>query len=198
MRRSALVLGLTCTAFLARGDQLLLMPTGRRLPSGEIRGELWTGRQLAAGTLSAGIAQAWEAQLTLDRFGVDPGRPTGSVAYYYLSPIADITPGISGGILDAANGTTDGRRVYACATMNRAPAMLERLGYVELTAGFEVGRRSGPMAGFKAPIARGFSVLAEYDGFRFNAGVEARIGDGAFVRVAVRGGVGYLVIGFRS
>jgi hypothetical protein len=54
------------------------------------------------------------------------------------------------------------------------------------------------MVGFKAPIARGFSVLGEYDGFRFNAGAEGRLGNGAYVRVAARGGVAYLVVGFRS
>ena len=174
------------------------MPTARRLPPGVLRSELWTTRELAGGSLTAGLGQGWDAQLSLDRFGTDSGRPTGSVAYYYLSPIADITPGISGGIVDAANATTDGRRVYACLTMNRSLTQTERFGYVELTAGFEAGRRSGPMAGLKAPIARGVSVLGEYDGFRFNAGVEGRLGGGVYARLAMRGGVGYLVIGFRS
>ena len=198
MRRFALILGLTLGSLVAKGDDLLLMPTARRLQSGAIRGELWAGSQLGGGNLAAGLGQGWEAQISLDRFGADPGRPTGSVAYYYLSPIADITPGISGGILDAANATSDGRRLYACATMNRSMAQTARFGYTELTAGLQVGRRWGPMAGFKAPVARGISVLAEYDGFRFNAGVEGRLGNGAYARLATRGGVAYAVVGFRS
>jgi hypothetical protein len=163
-----------------------------------LSGELWAGSQFAAGSLTAGVGQVWEAAICLDRFGADPGRPTASLAYYYLSPIADITPGISAGMLDVANATADGRRVYACATMNRSVPKLAQFGYTELTAGVEVGRRIGPMAGFRTPIARGFSALAEYDGFRFNAGVEAKLGGGEYLRLATRAGVPYLVLGFRQ
>jgi hypothetical protein len=198
VKGAALSLALALTGVYARGDQLLLMPTARRLPTGEFRAEGWANSQLSGATLTAGIIQGWEGQVSIDRFGADPGRPTGSLAYYYLSPIADITPGVSGGILDAANTTTDGRRVYACATMNRSLPRLARFGYVELTAGLEVGRRLGPLAGAKVPLARGFSALAEYDGFRFNAGLDGQLGGGVYMRLATRGGVPYVVVGFRS
>ena len=189
---------LACVVTAAPADQLLMMPTARRLPPGLFRAEVWTNRQLAAGTVTAGLGQAWDAQISLDRFGFDPGRPTGALSYYYLTPIADLTPGIGGGILDVANATTDGRRLYACATMNRSIPKLNRYGYAELTAGFELGRRPGPMAGLRVPAARNVSVLGEYDGFRFNFGAEGKFGGGVYARLAARGGVGYVVIGFRS
>ena len=182
---------------LARGDQLLLMPTARRMPPGTLRGELWTNHQLAAGSLALGLTQTWEAQVSVDQFGANPGRVTGSVGYYYLSPIADITPGLSGGILDVANTTTDGRRLYVCATMNRSLPKLEKYGYAELTAGFEVGRRSGPMAGIHLPFARSLSVLGEYDGARFNFGFEANLSAAVYTRLALRAGTAYAVVGFR-
>lgn len=197
MRRVAgIALGIVAAAFAA-ADQSLLMPTARRLAPGGLRAELWGDDRLAAGNLTLGLPRAFEMQLSEDAFGGDPGRPTASLAYYYLSPIADIAPGLAAGILDAANETTDGRRAYAVATMNRSIPGLDRFGYVALTAGFEAGRRSAPMAGFNAPLARSVALIGEYDGYRFNVGLEQRLGGGAYARIALRGGAAYVVVGIR-
>ncbi|MHB8637025.1 MAG: hypothetical protein ACYC96_11210 [Fimbriimonadaceae bacterium] len=198
MRRKLLAVALAGVGALARGDQLLLMPTARRLEPGVLRGELWSARRLADFSLTAGIAQTWDAEFSIDRFGADKGRPTASFAYYYLTPIADLTPGVCAGVLDAAAATTDGRRLYACATLNRSLPKLGKYGYTELTAGMQVGRRSAPMAGFKAPVAREISLLAEYDGIRFNEGIEGRLPTGAYARIALRGNTLYVGFGFRS
>jgi len=185
-------------AVQGRTDQLLLMPTARHLSQGLVRAEGWIGSGSGAFFGSAGINQFLDAQISVDRFGSDPGRPTAAFAYYYLTPIADITPGISGGLLDVANATSDGRRAYACASLNRALHGLERFGYTEITAGIEVGRRAAPIGGVRLPIARAASLLGEYDGFRFNAGVELRFSAGSYARILARGGVLYAVLGFRG
>jgi hypothetical protein len=184
-----------CLPVWTRADSLLLMPTARHLPQGDFRAELWTNDQLAGGFVSAGLGQSWDAQVSVDRFGADPDRPTASLAYYYLSPIADIAPGISGGILDAANETTDGRRIYACATLNRSVRHTASLGYTQLTAGIEVGRRSSPMAGLRSPVAKGLSLIAEYDGYRFDEALETKLGEGVYARLALRGPALYFSLG---
>ena len=127
MTRIATTFAIALSALTARADELLLMPTAHRLPSGILRGEIWGYNQLSSGSLACGLGQNFEAQLSIDRFGRDPGRPTASLAYYYLTPIADITPGLCGGVLDAANETTDGRRLYVCASMNRTIASIANL-----------------------------------------------------------------------
>ncbi len=82
--------------------------------------------------------------------------------------------------------------------MNHAFDQSHKFGFTEFTAGFEAGRRSSPVVGVRTPIAKGISLLAEYDGFRFNGGIEAKLYEGTYARLALRGGGLYLGIGLRK
>lgn len=173
------------------------MPTARRLSDGSLRAELWSRDRLAFGSLAYGFGQHYEATVTDDSFGSDAARLTGTIAYHYLSPIADITPGIAAGILDVANQTTDGRRAYVSVTMNRSLPGITRFGYCQLTGGAEFGRHGSPTGGIRLSIAPNVQLAGVYDGFRFSSGIELTSTSGAYGGLTLRGARTYVVLGIR-
>ena len=197
MRGSLCLLAVLCVS-IANADDLLLMPTARHLSSGLSRLEAWGYQGVQGGSLATGVGPSFDTKLELDSFRGDLPRFTGDFAYYYLSPIADITPGLSVGVRDAANATQDGRRVYACGTMNRSLPKIARSGYFEVTVGFQAARKSSPFGGVSVPLTGGFALIGEYDGYRFVGGLRLSAGSGLYAEIAARAGIPYLALGIKS
>lgn len=195
----ASLLVLTFLAAKLPADRLILAPTAHALPNDTFRVESWFGGEpdrFGAAFVAASYG-GFEAQYRW--VNLNGHREPGAldIAFDYLSPIGDISPGLSAGVMDVANVTSDGRREYVCATMNRSSFFGLRNGFTELTAGFAVGRKSGPYAGIRAPIAKNLSWLGEYDGIRFSTGVQLNLWHSAYMGVDVSEGSAFLTVGGR-
>lgn len=183
---------------LARADRLLLVPTAHGLGPGAVRAEGWyaTGfGQPRAVFAGFGLGSGVEAQARWVQLASPAGPAAVDLQYTYISPVADISPGLATGVLDAFDTTEDGRRIYACATLNRGPGYGR---YAEFTVGLAVGRRSGPMAGLRVPLGRSTVALGEYDGVRWSGGVEYKLNAQVYGRIVESEGLFVLGFGIRT
>ena len=104
------------------------------------------------------------------------------------APIPGFAPGISFGVLDAADQSPEGVRGYFAASFQEAGGVGEFGGNatVEATVGAVVGRESHAFVGMSLPTTEHFRFLAEHDGFRISAGAEYKMSQGPFFRLVFR------------
>jgi hypothetical protein len=97
------------------------------------------------------------------------------VAYNYILPITDVSPGISVGLNDVLNRTRDGRSAYLAWTHRYGNiGELNQNVPTEFTMGVS-SQQSGPFfVGLTVPLAEHLRLLAEHNGKRLTAGVELR------------------------
>lgn len=172
-------LALVCAMSCAFADRLIFIPTAVKLRYGAVRPQLYfsgeKGRDIR-GFLGLGIAKALDAEITYDRLSGPSTVASLNLAYYYIVPVTDITPGISVGVQDLLDKTPDRRSFYLAVTY--------RLGQVgdynsdipaELTLGGGLGRyRRGAFVGFMLPFADQLRLLGEYNSTKITAGFEVR------------------------
>lgn len=158
-------------------DRIIDVPTANKLPFGTVREEVWgfPGDRRSLYTFTeAGIGPSFEAGFRTQRLGFARSVATFDVSYNYVVPLQSFAPGISVGLLDGANSTPDGRRVYLATTFDAGGGASTLDAGVRTTLGLQVGRRASAFVGVDIPIASRVSLLAEHDGFRVNAGIEVR------------------------
>jgi hypothetical protein len=93
---------------------------------------------------------------------------------FQLLPDGVITPGIAVGMWDITNSSRWGRRAFFVVTKSLRPGQFfipKPLKGAELTLGAGTGRFSGVLGGLKVNLPAKFSLVAEYDSHRLNAGL---------------------------
>ena len=175
--RPVAVLAMLGLAAVAAADRLITIPTGRKLPYGTVRYEFRSeGKQRGTREhlLAAGIGTSFELEARTSWLDKDRGAGTFDLAYNVISPIPDLSPGISFGVQDALDQTEDRRRFYTALTFR--PYFITANGDVpgEVTLGIMQGEYTHPFVGVGIPFSREFRILAEHNGLRPAAGFEYR------------------------
>jgi len=177
-------------AATACADDLIDIPTARKIPFEDVRFE-YRAVPVAGGDfqhfLGIGIGKSFELDL---RDVQNPGyRQAGTFdfSYNFTPALPGISPGISFGVQDAANLTSDGRRFYLVTTFrNDLDAFSSNL-YADVTLGVQAGSLTSPFVGVAVPFGPRFYVLAEDSGFRVSSGLEFRPSPRVTLRALVRG-----------
>lgn len=167
------------------GDRLINIPTGKKLPFDEVRAEFVFGGKPSheQGYIGMGIGLQFDAELIYERFSPNPAFVSFNFAYNYVTPVTDLSPGVSVGVRDATNRTADGRAFYIAATFRiatdtNAPAELTLGGGTQSLRGFFVGAM--------LPLTERLRLLGEHDSLRWTAGFELRPFRGLFLRTLFR------------
>jgi len=160
----------------ASADRLIFIPTGRKTPLGTIRGE-WIAKahdtSHSTFSLGYGLTKAIEVEAVRDALTTGRGRDTLNLSYSFLDPVVGFLPGLTVGVLDAADRTPQRRSFFVATTM--------RLGLdgdynsdtpAELTVGGGTERFRGLFVGLSLPLTNRFRILAEHDSRSVRAGVE--------------------------
>lgn len=189
--RLALFLAVALPAF-ACADHLIAIPVGKKVPFGTLRYETFLDKRdpnSFENRLDLGLNTLFDASLRLIHQPGTKEAATVDLAYNYVAPIVDITPGLSAGVLDAANRTADGRRGFGAITF-RSSKSSDGVSFLasETTLGFTAGRHGAPFVGVMIPYSESFRLLAEHDGWHLNAGVEVRPIQNTAFRWVVRDG----------
>jgi len=162
---------------MASADQLIDIPTARKVPFDDFRYEFRaspTSHGDVAHYLGIGLGPSFELDLReITNAGTNPVG-TFDFSYSYLTPIPGLAPGISFGVQDAANLTSDGRRFYAVTTLRNEMDEIPGNVYADITLGFQVGSLTSPFVGVSLPFSKTFYAIAEHSGFRLSSGVEFR------------------------
>ena len=124
--------------------------------------------------LGLGIGKSFDAAITWERVP-GGGQPSFDFSFSYVDPVVNYTPGVSVGVVDALDRSTDGRRFFFAVTYrsgldgrhnSRTPA--------EATIGAFVGASDAMFVGVSLPFSESFRLVAEHDSFRIGAGFEVR------------------------
>lgn len=193
--RPALLALATALCTSANADRLISIPTGKKLPFDEVRAEFVFGGKPAydRGYLGMGIGLQFDAELLYERLSPNPAFVSFNFAYNYVTPVTDLSPGVSVGVRDALNRTADGRAFYVAttfriATDTNAPA--------ELTIGGGTQSLRGFFVGAMLPLTERIRLLGEHDSLRWTAGIEVRPFRGLFLRTLFRQDRTQLSVGY--
>lgn len=164
-------------AATASADRVITVPTGRKILYRTARYEFRTEPH-SGGTaeqlFGVGIGTSIEAEFrSTQLYGADL-KDTLDLAYNVVAPIPDISPGISFGVQDAFNRTTDGRRFFAAFTTRQVVDTLNGAYTAEVTLGVMKGKYTRPYVGLSLPFSEEFRLLVEHNGLRAAAGFEIR------------------------
>lgn len=192
----ALSLSLLLAAVVsAPAERLILIPTGKKLPMNEIRGEVMFGGKpdFTQGFIGMGIGLQFDAELIYERFSPNPQIGSFNFSYNYITPVTDLSPGISVGVRDAMNRTADGRAFYIATTYRVAsdgntPA--------EFTLGAGTQSLRGFFVGAMLPLSDRIRLLGEHDSFRWTAGVEVRPFRGVSLKALFRQDRTFVSVGY--
>jgi hypothetical protein len=164
-----------CLAPSVSADRLIDTFTGKRLPVNSVRGE-WrfvTDRpERNVYHLGLGISQQFEAELVYSALGERGRATTFNFAYNYLSPVADLVPGISFGVRDGLDRTDARRAFYVAATLRSSIDSAVITAPLEFTIGGQT--RQGLFLGVMLPFADQLRWLTEYEAKKVTAGFELR------------------------
>jgi hypothetical protein len=164
-----------CLASGAAADQLIQIPTAdlAASPKIEYKHRLNNGSREGYGTVAAQFGQAHELMFRYYNNEDRDHRIEGG-GQFQLLPDGVVTPGVALGIWDITNSSPWGRRAFLVLTKGLEPGQLfvpEFLERVQLNVGLGTGRLSGVFAGMRVDLPARFSLVAEYDARRFNAGL---------------------------
>ncbi len=185
MVRSITSLALMLAALPVCADRIVLAPTATKLPEGAVRADWLScpGHGRDQCWVGYGLGDAFELEITGERFGSEGFVPSFNFAYNYITPITDMTPGISVGIQDALNRGEDGRSGYLALTFRFGnEGDLNQDVPTEVTLGAATHNGGTPFGGVKLPFAEQLWLVAEHDGIRLTSGVEVRPFKGASLR----------------
>jgi hypothetical protein len=174
----------------AAADRLIDIPTASKLPFGDLRLEYadeTSGGRTQLGWLEAGISTSFEAELRTEQYSGRSLDGTFDISYVYISPLADISPGLAAGVQDVLGTTVDGRRYYMCATFRNSVEAIGGEYPSDITLGFYLGAHPSPFVGTSIPFSSNFRLLAEHDGIRISAGFEYSPIRATALRLLVRG-----------
>jgi hypothetical protein len=119
-----------------------------------------------------GLSPFLDMEIRSEYFDGSSPKGTFDIGYNYISPIPDITPGITLGVQDALDQTRDGLRFFGAITYRPVFSTINGDIPADLTIGVFAGSRNAPFAGGTIPFSREFRFLYEYNGTRFASGIE--------------------------
>lgn len=174
----------------ALADRFITIPTGSKIPFRTTRAELMIEPTRDANAylfLGIGIGKTFEIEIRGEAFsGVDDVL-TADIAYNLNSPLVDLAPGISFGVLDLADNTSEGRRGYFAITIRQAQQIDFPGGTpLEFTVGASFGRLHTPFVGAMVPFSDDFRLLFEHSGYRLSAAMEFRSRQAPTIRLVFR------------
>jgi hypothetical protein len=155
-------------------EPLIQIPTADLVvaPKGEYRQRV-DGTQEGYGSLSLPFGLAYELDFRYYNDEDGSHNVEGGIMFQLL-PDGVITPGIALGLWDVTNSGPWGRRGFFVVTKSLRPGQLfvrRPLQRLQFTLGSGTGRLGGPLGALRADLPGGFSLIAEYDSRRLNAGV---------------------------
>ncbi|MEZ5163858.1 MAG: hypothetical protein R2688_08960 [Fimbriimonadaceae bacterium] len=178
-----------CTSAFA--DRIVFIPTGRKVNDKNVRFDVLgqPSRDNAFGWFTVGLMNTWEFELYGENLNTDHLDMGANVAYNLIQPLTDLGPGVSFGILDLGDNTSNRRTGYVAVTY--------RLGNVapinqDIPTDFSFGlwtRDEGVFfAGMEIPFSKEFRLLAEHDSRFITAGIELKPVEEASLRFLFRDG----------
>jgi hypothetical protein len=186
VRRSLpfLILALTC---VSHADRVITVPRGGKIPVGTLRGEYFFEPQSPGSSLSflgTGINSYFDIEFARHDLRNQESYTEVNLNFNLNAPLAGYAPGISFGILDAADQSPLGLRGYiAVSFQDNGGGPIGSNSNVETTLGVFVGRDSNAFIGVSMPLHERFRFLVEHDGIGVNAGAELRLQQGAFFKL---------------
>jgi len=183
------VVSLTLLGAIASADELIDIPTARKIVFEDVKFEYRaqpTSHGDAQSYLGIGVGRSFELDLRDIRDAGTAPVGTFDFSYNYLAALPGLSPGLSFGVLDAANLTSDGRRFYAVTTFRNTMDEISGNVYADITLGMQVGSMTSPFVGVSVPFSPSIYLIAEDSGFRLSAGLEYRISSRVIFRVIDR------------
>ncbi|HSI72954.1 MAG TPA: hypothetical protein VK934_07230 [Fimbriimonas sp.] len=172
----ACALGLTST--IASADRLIYIPTARKIPYRTFKYELRAEPRVQGEMehyLGIGLTPFWEVEVRSQNLQLDRPQGTFDLAYNYLSPFTNLTPGISIGVQDVLNKTAEGQRPFLAVTFRQGFFTIGGEVPADLTLGLSVVKsRLYPFLGASIPFSQEVRLLAEHDGFRISVAAEVK------------------------
>ncbi len=170
-------------------DRLVLSPRSIRTPSGSFRSEWMVAPSAkeSRGFLWLPVDRQFEAELAYDRRSERDPVFTGGLTYFVTTPVPDALPGLSVGVRDLLNRTTEGRSGFVALTFRT-----DNFGDLQQKTPTEVSFGAISQGGGKffasavLPFADQFRLLAEHDSVAMSVGLEVLPAPGLAARVLLR------------
>jgi hypothetical protein len=173
----------------SHADRLIQVPTGRKLAYRTIRPEFMFEPHKDGTSeyyLGLGLTNSIEMEFRTQRFRNQNVKQAIDLSYNLVGPIPDLSPGVSIGVQDAMNATSDSRRVFVAVTVRQT---LDGIGgdvYGDLTIGGYFGTRGGAFVGLSLPISQQFRFVIDHNGYRAAGGIEIAPVKGASIKFIAR------------
>lgn len=175
MPKATLLIAAAVAAATVGADRLITTPMGKKVPHNAAKLEFLTvpGRDTSFGWIGLGLTNSIELELSGERFNNDRVIPGLNLSYNYLTPITDLAPGVSAGILDATDQTAERRAAYLAVTYyfgnldifnQDTPTILTFGGWSRDGGGF--------FFNISIPLTNEFRLIGDHDGGTLTAGVE--------------------------
>ena len=120
-----------------------------------------------------GLNEIFDCELRDSRLSGD-NSTTFDASANLVAPILGVSPGISVGVVDALNRTSDGRRAYVAITFREYLETATNDYATETTIGMQYGSLTTPFVAMSIPVSKNFRFLAEHNGFRLTGGFEIK------------------------
>ena len=190
-RLTVLALVLMGLSAFSGADRLLTTPTGKKIPQNAAKLEFLStpSRDTVFGWIGYGVTDSIELEVYGESFDSDRITPGVNLSYNYLTPITDLAPGISVGVMDIADQTVGRRTVYAAITyyfgnwneLNQdTPTVLTMGGWSRDGGGF--------FFNFSVPFTNAIRFIGEHDGGTLTAGLEYKPFEEASLKYVFREG----------
>jgi len=187
--RPAVLIALAAVPFAAHADRLISIPIGRKIPFGTVRYEAALQPRengVFESYLGFGVTTGIDAEIRTLRLQDEKGSAAVDLSYNVVAPFPGLSPGVSFGVQDVGDRTSDGRRFYGAATYRKMISGPYGDLLADITIGGYIGKRSTPFAGLSFPITDKLRLLAEHNGYRPSVGLELRPRKELGVRFYVR------------
>ncbi len=157
-------------------ERLFFIPTGNKLRNDKIHLESWQQKGSFRDRVSfigLGISDSFEFEIRDERGRSANTRTSFDFAYNYLVPFADIAPGITFGVQDVLDKTSERRSFYGAITWKfNQFEPVNANSPVEVTLGVGTARYRGLFLGTRLPFTDQFRFIAEHDSRKLSAGFE--------------------------
>lgn len=169
----------------AEADRLFNVPVARTLPSKTLRYEslqALNNRFTRFNFFAFSPATGYEFELREREFG----RSILDFQYNLVPPVQSISPGISIGVLDAANESPDRRRFYLVTTFRELLEVGDSGANGELTLGYGWGQNDGVLVGFSLPLSQRTSFIADHNAQVLSVGINTNLFPGFNARFFIQ------------
>lgn len=192
----AALFAVACTSAFA--DRIVFVPTGRKVNDKHVRFDLLSlpSQDSGFGWFTVGLMNTWEFELYGENLNSNQLDIGSNIAYNLIQPLTDLGPGVSFGILDLGDNTSNRRTGYLAVTYrlgNSAPINQDIP--TDFSFGFWTRDEGIFYAGFEIPFSREVRLLAEHDSRFITAGFELKPVEEASLRFLFRDG--YPMVGFK-